>query len=189
MQKADEGEKGDDGQVKAPRRPATVVVKAAADVRITVNGRETARRSEEETFLTPNLPVGRDYDYLFTATAIRDGKRVTKTTRISVRPGKKTEVDFRDLDRTVVSSEPARVTVLLPAGAKLYVNDVAIAAKDKQTFETPNLEKGRRFFYTVKAEVLRDGRRVTESQRVSVEAGKTVTVDFTAARSRLTASR
>jgi uncharacterized protein (TIGR03000 family) len=187
MPKAGEGREGE-GDVRV-RRPATVIVKAAEDVKITVNGQETPRRSTEESFLTPNLPVGRNYDYLFTAEARRGGKKVTRTERISVRPGETTEVDFRDMDRAVVSSEPARVTVVLPAGARLYVNGVAVEAKGKQTFQTPSLRKGRTFYYTVKAELMRGGRKVTESQRVSVEAGKAVTVDFTAAKATLTARR
>ena len=176
-----------DGEAQA-RMPATVVVKADADVSITVNGRATARQAVEEAFLTPELAVGRSYTYVFTAEATRDGKKLTRTERISVTPGQKTEVDFRDLERSA-AAESGRVTVVLPAGAKLYVNEVAVPAQGKETFETPKLEKGRKFYYTVKAELVRDGRTVSESKRVSIEAGKSVTVDFTAATGVLTASR
>jgi uncharacterized protein (TIGR03000 family) len=87
----------------------------------------------------------------------------------------------------VASTETARVTVILPEGARVFVNDVALTVKGKQTFETPKLEKGKTFFYNVKAELPRDGRTVTETKKVSVEAGKAVTVDFTDPK--LTASR
>jgi len=167
---------------------ATVLVKAPADVKITVNGQATARRTTEEEFKTPDLQVGRSYSYEFSAEAMRDGKKIAKTERVIVRPGEKTVVDFSSMDREVVSAEPARVTVILPEGARVFVNDVALTVKGKQTFETPKLEKGKSFYYTVKAELPRAGRTVTETKRVSVEAGKTVTVDFTDASS-LTASR
>jgi uncharacterized protein (TIGR03000 family) len=188
MPQAGEGDKTEDGATQI-QKPAMVVVKAAADVKITVNGHVTARRATEESFLTPKLPAGRPFAYVFQAEAMRDGKKVTRTERITVRAGQKTAVDFSDLDRVAVSAEPAQVTVVLPRGAQLYVNGVAMAADGKQTFLTPKLDRGKKFFYTVKAELLRDGRKVTESQRVSVQAGSSVTVDFTAATSTLTASR
>jgi uncharacterized protein (TIGR03000 family) len=168
--------------------PATVVLKAPADVRITVNGTRIERRTTEETFLTPSLPVGQNFSYVFAAEATRDGKTLTKTERITVRAGMLSEVDFTSLDGAA-TADVARVTVVLPAGARLYVNNVAVAATGTQTFETPKLEKDKKFFYTVRAEMQRDGRTVSDNQRVSVEAGKSVTVDFTRASSTLTASR
>jgi uncharacterized protein (TIGR03000 family) len=167
---------------------ATVVIKAPADVKITVNGKETARRTTEEEFLTPELQVGRSYSYQFSAEATRAGKKLARTERVVVRPGERTVVDFSNLDREVVSAEPARLTIILPEGASVRVNDVPLPVKGKQTFETPKLEKGKTFYYTVKAELPRAGRTVTETKRVNVEAGKSVIVDFTDA-STLTASR
>jgi uncharacterized protein (TIGR03000 family) len=166
---------------------ATVVVKAPADVKITVNGKETPRRTTEEEFLTPELQVGKSYSYVFSAEATRDGKKLAKTERIIVRPGERTVVDFSSMEVAVASVETARLTVILPEGARVFVNDVALTVKGKQTFETPKLEKGKTFFYNVKAELRRDGRTATETKKVSVEAGKSVTVDFTDAK--LTASR
>jgi uncharacterized protein (TIGR03000 family) len=171
------------------RTPATVVLKAPADVKVTVNGTALTRRTIEETFQTPALPSGQTFAYVFSAEATRDGKTLTKTERITVRAGEKSEVDFTNLNQATVAADVARVTVVLPAGARLYVNDVAVSASGSQTFETPKLEKGKKFFYTVKAEFQRDGRTVSDNQRVSVEAGKSVTVDFTRAASTLTASR
>jgi uncharacterized protein (TIGR03000 family) len=169
--------------------PATVVLKAPADVKITVNGTALTRRTTEETFLTPALPAGQNFAYVFSAEATRDGKTLTKTERITVRAGAQSEVDFTNFESAASAVDVARVTVVLPAGASLYVNDVAVSAKGTQTFETPKLEKGKKFYYTVRAEMQRNGRTVSDKQRVSVEAGKSVTVDFTRAASTLTASR
>src|SRR5437660_1253881 len=43
--------------------PATVVVKAPADVRLMVNGQATPLNRTEETFTTPNLEPGNSYSY------------------------------------------------------------------------------------------------------------------------------
>ena len=47
-----------------------------------------------------------------------------------------------------------------------------------RSFQTPKLEPGRSYFYTLKADVVRDGRTVSASKRVTVEAGKEATVEF-----------
>jgi uncharacterized protein (TIGR03000 family) len=176
-------------QGESARSPATVMVKAPADVNITVNGTAITRRTAEETFLTPALPSGQTFAYVFSAEATRDGKTVTKTERITVQAGMKSEVDFTAMGQAAAAADVAHLTVKLPDGAHLYVNDVAVSASGTQTFETPKLEKGKKFYYSVRAELQREGRTMTDSKSVSVEAGKSVTVDFTSSASRLTASR
>jgi uncharacterized protein (TIGR03000 family) len=179
-------------QVSA-NRPATVVVKADTEVQIKVNGQVTPRRSSEETYNSPALVPGRTYSYTVVAELTRDGKTYTDTKDIVVQAGRQSVVDFTSLGTTATAtkaepeSAPASVTVVLPADAKLTVNDVAVSATGKQTFQTPKLEKGKSYFYTVKAEVVRDGKTVTETRRIDVAAGKEVTVDFTTPT--LTASR
>jgi uncharacterized protein (TIGR03000 family) len=171
-------DKDKDDEISAPAR---VVIKAAADVRITFNGQATPRRSTEETFLTPELAPGRTYAYRVVASAVRDGKPVTRDQRITVRAGRRTVLDLTNLgdERTVEAlGDPAKVTVLMPQGARLSIDGQDFGRSTKQTFTTPKLEKGRKFYYTIQTE--------TDVRRVTVESGKTVTVDF---RTRKVASR
>jgi uncharacterized protein (TIGR03000 family) len=171
-------------------RPATVVVKADKEVKIKVNGQATPRRSNEDSYQSPALIPGRSYSYTVVAEVTREGKTQTETKEILVSAGRSTVVDFSTLGTTAKAETemaPASVTVVLPANAKLTVNDVIVNAAGKQTFQTPKLEKGKSYFYTVKAEVVRNGKPVTETRRIDVTAGKTVTVDFT--NPTLTASR
>jgi uncharacterized protein (TIGR03000 family) len=179
-------------QVRAGQA-ATVVVKASKDVQLKVNGQAAPRKSDEETYTSPALMPGRTYSYTFVAERTVDGQRVTETKEVNVYAGRTTVVDFSDLGKPAVAkaeaeAAPASVTVVLPENATLTVNDVAINAKGKQTFATPKLEKGKTYFYTVKAELVRDGKPVTETRKIDVAAGKDVTVDFTA-NATLTASR
>jgi uncharacterized protein (TIGR03000 family) len=154
-----------------------VVIKAARDVKVTFNGVTTNRKSEEELFLTPNLRPGQTYAYQVKAEVYRDGKKVTRTRRVLVRAGTRSRVDFSDLGTAVASKgESARVTVLLPQGTRLYVDGKAYGTTSKQTFTTPRLEKGKNYFYSLKAEKLDDGQ--ADVRRVNVQAGKEVTVDF-----------
>jgi uncharacterized protein (TIGR03000 family) len=51
-------------------------------------------------------------------------------------------------------------------------------ATDTRAFDTPSLQPGQQFYYTVKAEVVRDGKPVSETRRVIFEAGKKIDVEF-----------
>jgi uncharacterized protein (TIGR03000 family) len=74
---------------------------------------------------------------------------------------------------------PAQITVRLPADARLWVDNVACPlTSDRRSFATPRLQPGRQYAYTLRAEVRRDGRQVSESRRVNVAAGRQVNVRF-----------
>jgi uncharacterized protein (TIGR03000 family) len=75
-------------------------------------------------------------------------------------------------------SAPARVTVNAPAGARIYVDGVRTA---ERSFNTPALQPGREYYYDLRVEMVRNGRAQSQARRVTVAAGRQVTVDFTAA--------
>jgi uncharacterized protein (TIGR03000 family) len=154
--------------------PATVIVKAPLDVHITVNGQATERKTAEQVFTTPDLQPGKSYSYDFAAEAVRDGKTVTRTQTVIVKAGQESRVDFSDLAR---ADAPARVIITAPADVRVTVDGVEVPGSAR-TFSTPPLEAGRTYYYTVTAETTRDGRTVSESRRVFVEAGKDATVEF-----------
>jgi uncharacterized protein (TIGR03000 family) len=73
----------------------------------------------------------------------------------------------------------ARVTLNLPADARLFVGGQAFPLPANQrTFTTPALEPGKKHFYEMKAELVRDGLVQTETRKVYVEPGQHVLVDF-----------
>jgi uncharacterized protein (TIGR03000 family) len=76
-------------------------------------------------------------------------------------------------------SNVARVTVKLPTEARLFIdNSRCPLTSGTRTFNTPTLEPGRQYFYTLRMEVDRDGQTVTENRRVILAAGQRVEVDF-----------
>jgi uncharacterized protein (TIGR03000 family) len=79
------------------RIPASVVIKAPAEVKVTVNGQATALAGMEQRFATPPLEVGRTYSYEMVATTTRDGKEMSQTRKVLVRAGEESRVDFTDL--------------------------------------------------------------------------------------------
>jgi uncharacterized protein (TIGR03000 family) len=156
---------------------AAVVLTAPANVQLFVEDRLIPRTTNEQTFRTPELEPGSSYTYTFKARVVREGKTVSYTKQVKVRAGVYSVADFT----TLVSEgkDTARVTVALPADARLYVDGVQCPLTSaKRTFDTPALDVGRSYYYTLKAEVVRDGETRAASQRVLVEAGKQVTVEF-----------
>jgi uncharacterized protein (TIGR03000 family) len=165
---------------------ATVVVKLPGDATLFVDGERANLTSETRSFVTPALEADRDYVYTMKVEATRNGEVVSRTERVLVHAGRTTRVDFGDLNAKAVAKSaqdaveaPARITVKLPADARLFVDDVACPlTSTERTFETPRLEAGRRYFYNMRAEVVREGQTRTQTKRVEVLAGLPVSVNF-----------
>jgi uncharacterized protein (TIGR03000 family) len=79
------------------------------------------------------------------------------------------------------SETTAHITVGLPADARLWFgNTLATATGSVRDFESPPLEPGTRYTYTVTATWKENGREVTQTQRVPFAAGAYVEVRFPA---------
>ena len=73
-----------------------------------------------------------------------------------------------------------KVTISLPADAKLLFNGaLATGTGESRTFATPALSVGQDYGYDLTAEVIRDGRVLTVTERVIVRAGETAKVTLT----------
>jgi uncharacterized protein (TIGR03000 family) len=78
-----------------------------------------------------------------------------------------------------VSADRARIIINLPRDAKLFVEDRQIkGAAQKKEFLTPTLEKDQYYYYEFRAEVVRDGKPVSETRRLMLKAGGTFRADF-----------
>jgi uncharacterized protein (TIGR03000 family) len=77
------------------------------------------------------------------------------------KPGKKTS-----------TTTTAKVVVDLPAEAKLYVDDRLMkTTSSRRVFSTPKLEDGETYYYILRAEVEREGQKISRTKRVVVRAG------------------
>src|SRR5262249_37094581 len=156
---------------------ATITVSLSPDAKLYVDGDPVTLSPGSRSLRTPQLEPGREYFYTFKAEAVRDGETVSETRRVSFRGGDVTRVDFGSL--SAPASSPARITVRLPEDARLYVDNVLCTLTSAtRSFDTPELEAGKSYYYTLKAEVVRDGRTHADSRRVVVQAGKQATVNF-----------
>ncbi len=80
---------------------------------------------------------------------------------------------------TASQAAPATITVTLPGDAVLTVDNEPTAARGSQrVFETPVLEPGKEYSYTLRAEIVRGGPPVRVSKTIIFRAGAAVTVDL-----------
>lgn len=153
---------------------AKVVTNLPEDAKLYVDG----ERVGFHTFHTPPLQPGQRYFYTLRAEAKRNGEMVSETRQVIVEAGRTSQVAFGSFD-TANRAASAQVTVHLPEEARLYVDGQLVPLRStKRTFSTPKLEAGRRYYYTLRAEIVRSGETIADSQRVIVEAGKEVEVRF-----------
>lgn len=156
---------------------AEVIVKAPIDVQLSVEDRNIPRVANEQSFRTPDLEPGQSYTYTFKARVVRNGKTATYSKQVKVRAGYSSTADFTQL--VAQGKDTARITVKLPSDARLYVEGVFCPLTTAtRSFDTPELDAGQRYYYTLKAEVMRDGQTKAARKRVMVEAGKEITVEF-----------
>jgi uncharacterized protein (TIGR03000 family) len=68
---------------------------------------------------------------------------------------------------------PATLVVTLPADAKLTIDDAATTSTSAiRVFTSPDLPRGKEFYYTVKADIVRNGQTITVKKQVLVRAGQ-----------------
>jgi uncharacterized protein (TIGR03000 family) len=73
----------------------------------------------------------------------------------------------------------AQLAIDLPTDAKLYVDDHAMkSASAHRVFTTPTLDSGKTYYYILRAEVVRDGKTVSQDRRVILRAGDRITASF-----------
>lgn len=94
------------------------------------------------------------------------------------------------LARQQSDSSTATVLVTLPAEAKLTINGwTSKNATPTRRFRSPQLESGKEYFYTVRAELVRDGQTIVQTREVSVRAGQESRVPFDFASTAVTQSQ
>lgn len=74
---------------------------------------------------------------------------------------------------------PATITVTLPVDAVLTIDKVPTAERGpRRVFQTPTVESGTNYSYTLRAEIVRDGQLVRVSKTIFFRAGAAIHVDF-----------
>lgn len=161
--------------------PATLVVRAPREAAIIVNGVRMRRSGTREVYQTAPLPGGRAYPYEVTVVLDSTGLPTRESRRVNLVPGRKAELDLFHLQThspLPANLYHAHVRLSVPAHASVRVNGQPLVIGASRTFQTPALRPGEKYCYVMEADVVRDGKPVTDRRTVVVEAGRVVEVDF-----------
>jgi uncharacterized protein (TIGR03000 family) len=74
--------------------PATILVELPADATLKVDGAATSSISALRVLVSPELPMGKEFQYTLTAQAVREGKAVQVERTITVRGGEESRVSL-----------------------------------------------------------------------------------------------
>jgi uncharacterized protein (TIGR03000 family) len=108
-----------------------------------------------------------------------DNKEAPEKNKKEPDPKKKGKDDKKD-DADDKAQVRARLEFKLPQGASLYVDGQLVErADERKSFRTPPLERGEQYYYELRVEVVRDGRKYVENKKVTLSAGDMVKADFT----------
>jgi uncharacterized protein (TIGR03000 family) len=81
--------------------------------------------------------------------------------------------------RSLGGSQVALLNVTVPAEAKIFVNGNATTSSGTQRqYVSRGLEAGNRYAYEIKAEIVRDGKTITETKSVTLGSGEQASLVF-----------
>ncbi|HTU90350.1 MAG TPA: TIGR03000 domain-containing protein [Gemmataceae bacterium] len=92
------------------------------------------------------------------------------------------KIDKKPSEKKEESLAPAPATILvqLPAEAKLLIdNEATTSTGGSRVFQSPTLNPGKEYHYTLTAEIVRNGKPIKAEQVVAVKAGQITPVTLT----------
>ena len=114
--------------------------------------------------VTPGTTIGSDMPAIEVPSVDVDDQKIeTTSAKISVK----------------AEAAPAVLTITVPENAKLYVDgQLTTGNGTTRQFHTPSLQPGQTYYYEMKAELEVDGDLKSQTKRVLVEAGATLSERF-----------
>ena len=96
----------------------------------------------------------------------------TPGTPVPVSPAGPKEMPIPPPKKDEPKKTSATITVSVPVDAKITIDgNPTKSTSGVRVFATPELAPGTVYYYTISAEVVRDGKAITATERIAVEAG------------------
>ena len=110
--------------VNDPTR-ATVTVRAPADAKVFAEGTPLRMNDGERSFVTPQLPTGQKFDYTFRVEYIREGEKLSREKKVTVRAGGLSVCDFTEMSSSQLPVPPSPI----PGEAKEHIGKLIPSAE------------------------------------------------------------
>ena len=175
--------------VYVPADGVAISVRVPTGAKIFINDRATSSTGDERLYVSRGLRSGATYRYVVRAEVMQDGKKVDKEETVRLQPGQNANLEFnfteevaKTPESTDVSAKPVATTLLVnvPAKAKVFLSGAATdATGSSRQYVTHRLAEGQSWDnYLVRAEIERDGRKISRVPRVSIDGGETRQLNF-----------
>jgi uncharacterized protein (TIGR03000 family) len=77
----------------------------------------------------------------------------------------------------MIDAQPALIALTVPADAEVTIDGIrTVSTSTNRVYSTPAIESDKVYFYTIQSQVVRDGKTISNTERVAVRAGETTTV-------------
>lgn len=168
---------GDGDSAKSTRADARMVVSLPNNATLYVNGMKTTSEGAARQFISRDLEKGLRYPYDLKAVLEIDGRQIVKTKQVVLQAGDHSEVAFGFADPI-----ETKLTLRVPEDADLTIAGADTSSTgSERKFTTLRLSPGQTWSdYEVVVTVNRNGRKVSKSQTIDLQAGenRTLTFDF-----------
>jgi uncharacterized protein (TIGR03000 family) len=97
----------------------------------------------------------------------------------SGKPAEKIQKPSEEIKKEGSAAKDAKLIVDLPPDAKLFIDDQPMKVTSQHViFMTPELQLGKTYYYDVRAEIVQDGKVVSDTKRVVFHAGDDLKESF-----------
>ncbi len=171
-------DKGGDKSTSTATGSALLTVTVPEDAKVYVNNRLTKTPGTRRTYVSRGLVDGFDYTYEIRAEIERDGKTVTRSRVVNLRAGQRADVAI-DFSQPQNEAETT-LTVYVPEDAEVYLEGKKTSSRGKvRQFRTSMLKPGEKWEdYTVRVVWNRDGRKLTQERKITLEGGQVRELSF-----------
>ena len=171
-------DKGGDKSTSTATGSALLTVTVPEDAKVYVNNRLTRTPGARRTYVSRGLVGGSDYTYEIRAEIERDGKTVTRSRVVNLRAGQRADVAI-DFSQPQDEAETT-LTVYVPEEAEVYLEGKKTSSRGKvRQFRTSMLKPGEKWEdYTVRVVWNRDGRKLTQERKITLEGGQVRELSF-----------
>jgi uncharacterized protein (TIGR03000 family) len=91
-----------DEESAAPNR-ARMIVEVPSDAKLFIDDKPMKTTNEKRSFSTPDLEKGETYYYEVRVEVMRDGKPLSETRKVIMKPGEVAKVNFKNIETTATA--------------------------------------------------------------------------------------
>jgi uncharacterized protein (TIGR03000 family) len=159
---------------------ATIWVSLPVDAKVFVNDVATKSTGAERHYVSRGLEPGRTYSYKLRVEFNRDGKPLVEDKLVRLQAGNSVQLAFGNGQSAEEETAKTELKLHVPEQAKVTLAGAATKQTGEvRSYSTSGLNPGQHWDgYTVRVELEKDGKTLSEEKTLDIEGGKTYELSF-----------